>query len=101
MIWLSLACSGPFLSQSVICPTPSLTESARSWAPLATWLPATVSRVTTAPMTRTTISPAASPRGTPRRCIALTTGSTSAAMNIATTTGSTITIRKPSTRAIT
>ena len=24
LIWLSLACSGPFLSQSVICPTPSL-----------------------------------------------------------------------------
>ena len=44
--------------------------------------------------------PAASPRGTPRRCIALTTGSTSAAMNMATTTGSTITIRNPRTRAM-
>ena len=101
MIWLSLAWSGPSLSQSVICPTPSDTESARSWAPLATWLPATVSRVTTAAITSTTIRPAAAPRGTPLRSIQLTTGSTRAAMNIAMTTGSTITIRNPTTQAIT
>ncbi len=101
MIWLSLACNGPVFSQSVICAMPSDTESARSWAPLATWFPATVSKVTTTAMTSTTISPAAAPRGIPLRSIQLTTGSTRAAMNIAMTTGSTITIRNPTTQAIT
>ena len=71
-----------------------------AWVSLTQFVRATVSRVTTAPITRTTMRPAASPRGKPRRCIALTTGSTSAAMNMATTTGSTITIRYPRTRAI-
>ena len=89
----SLAFSGPSRSQSLISWMPSTVESARSEAPLATCCPAKLSSATTEAMVNSTTRIDAMLRRTPTRSSQSTTGTTSAEMSSATTTGMTMTAR--------
>jgi len=91
LIWLSLACSGPVLSQTRICSSPVTTCLDRSFAPWATCWPAKVSSSATMPRVPSTTSREAALRGIRARTSRFTTGITSAVSSIAITSGSTTT----------